>query len=104
MGIKYSTGRGAKVRHSTAMEWDDLEKAKKKYDPVKHSTGENASIKHATGTEFDYKVLSKRLESKSGLHSKPQTEADEYLERYQQYMGKKRLGKLDKKKGEGKIK
>ncbi len=83
MGIKYSTGKGARVRHSTAMEWDDLEKAKKKYDPIKHSTGESASIKHATGTEFDYKVLSKRLEENSpGLHSKPQTEADEYLERY----------------------
>jgi len=98
MGIKYSTGKGAKVRHSTAMEWDDLEKAKKKYDPIKHSTGESASIKHATGTEFDYKVLSNRLEENSpGLRSKPQTEADEYLERYHQYMGKKRSGELDKK-------
>ncbi len=83
MGIKYSTGKGAKVRHSTAMEWDDLEKAKKKYDPIKHSTGESASIKHATGTEFDYKVLGERLEEgSSSLHSKPQTEADECLERY----------------------
>ena len=88
MAIKYSTGKGTRMRHSTAMEWDDLEKAKKKYDPVKHSTGENATIKHATGTEFDYKVL----------HSKPQAEADEYLERYQKYMAKKRLGELDKKK------
>ena len=98
MAIKYSTGKGTRMRHSTAMEWDDLEKAKKKYDPVKHSTGENATIKHATGTEFDYKVLSNRLESGFGLHSKPQAEADEHLERYQQYMAKKRLGELDKKK------
>jgi len=98
MGIKYSTGKGAKVRHSTAMEWDDLEKAKKKYDPIKHSTGESASIKHATGTEFDYKVLGKRLEeSGSGLHSKPQTEADQYLEHYHKYSAAKKLGELDKK-------
>ena len=94
MAIKYSTGKGTRMRHSTAMEWSDLEKAKKKYDPIKHSTGETASIKHATGTEFDYKVLSKRLEeSSSGLHSKPRDEADEYLERYHQYQVKKRLGK-----------
>ena len=89
MGIKYSTGKGTRMRHSTAMEWDDLEKAKKKYDPVKHSTGENATIKHATGTEFDYKVLSERLKSSSGLHSKPQAEADEYLERYHKYSAEK---------------
>ena len=98
MGIKYSIGKGARVRHSTAMEWDDLEKAKKKYDPIKHSTGETASIKHATGTEFDYKLLSKRLEENSpGLHSKPQAEADEYLERYHQYMVNKRSGKENNK-------
>ena len=102
MAIKYSTGKGARVRHSTAMEWDELEKAKKKYDPIKHSTGESASIKHATGTEFDYKVLSKRLESSPGLHSKPQAEADEYLEQYHKYSQKERLGELDKKKGSNK--
>ena len=99
MAIKYSTGKGAKVRHSTAMEWDDLEKAKKKYDPIKHSTGEDASIKHATGTEFDYKVLSKQLDEEEkiesdGLHSKvrskTKTEGDEYLERYHQSLLKKR--------------
>ena len=104
MAIKYSTGRGTRMRHSTAMEWKDLEKAKKKYDPIKHATGENANIRHATGTEFDYKVLSKRLEisSGSGLHSKPQTEADEYLERYRKTSAKKRLGELDERKGKGK--
>lgn len=104
MAIKYSTGRKTRVKHSTAMEWEDLEKAKKKYDPIKHATGESANIKHATGTEFDYKVLSKRLEGGSGLHSKPQTEADEYLERYHQYQAKKRLGEIDERKGEREIK
>ena len=57
MPIKYSTGRGTRMRHSTALEWDDLKKQKKKYDPIKHSTGESSYIRHATGTEFDYKVI-----------------------------------------------
>ncbi len=60
MAIKYSTGRSTKVKHSTALEWEDLKKQKKKYDPIRHSTGEEAQIKHATGTEFDYKALYQR--------------------------------------------
>lgn len=60
MGIKYSIGRGTRVKHSTALEWEDLEKQKKKYDPIRHSTGEEAHIRHATGTEFDYKALYQR--------------------------------------------
>ena len=102
MAIKYSTGKGTRMRHSTAMEWGDLEKAKKKYSPIKYATGESASIKHATGTEFDYKVLSKRLESGPGLHSKPKTEADEYLERFHKSSIKRRSGELDERKGKGK--
>ena len=115
MGIKYSTGRGARVRHSTALEWDDLKKKKKKYDPIKHSTGEDAQIRHATGTEFDYKALYKRecevlddesqKESKDGvrlwdgtvirresirsrLRSKPEGEGEEYLELYRRIQGR----------------
>ena len=57
MTIKYSTGKGTRMRHSIGLEWDDLEKKKKKYNPIKHSTGESSSIRHATGTEFDYKTL-----------------------------------------------
>lgn len=103
MAIKYSTGKGTRMRHSTAMEWDDLEKAKKKYSPIKYATGESASIKHATGTEFDYKVLSKRLEESGvGLRSKSKTEADEYLERFHKSSAKKRSGELDERKGKGK--
>jgi hypothetical protein len=115
MGIKYSTGRGTRVRHSTALEWDDLKKKKKKYDPIKHATGESSSIRHATGTEFDYKALyeregeafdnKNREESKEGvrlwdgtiirresirsrLRSKPEAEGEEYLELYQRIQGR----------------
>ena len=91
MGIKYSTGRGTRVRHSTALEWEDLEKVKKKYDPIKHATGEEASIRHATGTEFDYKYLYKMMAGNKDskpvslvVRSKAPDEADEFLEKFYQ--------------------
>jgi len=82
------------------MQWKDLEKAKKKYDPIRHSTGEASTIKHATGTEFDYKVLSKQLEEeeatelsglRSKVRSKTKTEPDAYLEEFHKSMKKKRI-------------
>lgn len=94
--MKYSTGKGARVRHSTAREWDELEKAKKRsgYQELKHSTGEKPAVKHATGVEFDYKaLLSKQSEEEEGIHSKvhskPMLEGDEYLELYSKALGKK---------------
>ena len=95
--MKYSTGKGARVRHSTAREWDELEKAKKRsgYQELKHSTGENPAVKHATGVEFDYKaLLNKELEEKEGVHSKVHSKSslvgDEYLEHYHDFQAKKR--------------
>ncbi|MFQ5874509.1 MAG: hypothetical protein ACE5JL_12010 [Dehalococcoidia bacterium] len=64
MGLKKSTGRGTRLRHSTGLEWDDLEKAKKHYAPLRYSTGENPSVRHFTGTQFDWKVL-RRLSGES---------------------------------------
>lgn len=48
----YSTGRGTKVKHSTAMEWDEWKKKRRIY-ATKYSTGEDAQIIHSTGREFD---------------------------------------------------
>lgn len=95
--MKYSTGKGARVRHSTAWEWDELEKARKRsgYQELKHSTGEKPAIKHATGPEFDYKALTSKEseEEKEGIHSKvhskPILEGDEYLELYRKSQGRK---------------
>lgn len=99
MGIKYSTGRGTRVRHSTALEWDDLEKAKKKYSPIKYSTGEKANIRHATGVEFDFKYLAEKEKAegddyleefkepqpiRSKVRSKAKVEGEEYLEKFYQ--------------------
>lgn len=94
--MKYATGKGTRVRHSTAREWDEMEKAKKRsgYQELKHSTGENPAVKHATGVEFDYKALSKEPESDEGLpskvHSKLIQEGDEYLEHYYKSIAEKR--------------
>jgi len=54
--MKYSTGRGTRAKHSTAMEWSDFERKIKKRSRLKHSTGENAAIKHACGIELDLKA------------------------------------------------
>ncbi len=57
----YSTGRGTRVKHSTAMDWDEWAKKRRIY-PVKYSTGEDTQIKHSTGREFDKMVQYKRKE------------------------------------------
>jgi len=94
--MKYSTGKYARVRHSTAREWDELEKAKKRsgYQELKHSTGEKPAIKHATGIEFDYKALIEESEENEGIpskvYSKPIGEGDMYLDLYCKSQGKKR--------------
>lgn len=94
MPLRYACGRGTRLRHSTAMEWDELEKKKKKrgYQPIKYATGENATIKHATGTEFDWKALRERSgENERKLpkvRSKPMLEGDEYLEAHQKVLSR----------------
>ncbi|MFQ5873113.1 MAG: hypothetical protein ACE5JL_04840 [Dehalococcoidia bacterium] len=91
MGLKVSTGRGTRVRHSTGLEWDDLEKAKKKYTPIRHSTGEDSKIKHSTGTEMDWRALrgeatedEEEAEQPSRLHSIPAKAQEDttYLDLY----------------------
>ena len=94
--MKYSTGKDTRVRHSTAREWDELEKAKKRsgYQELKHSTGEKPAIKHATGVEFDYKALIKGTEENKGIpskvYSKSIEEGNMYLDLYCRSQGKKR--------------
>jgi len=57
MGLKTSIGKGTRVRHSTGLEWDKLEKAKKKHTRIIHSTGEGSKIRHSTGMEMDFRTL-----------------------------------------------
>ncbi len=57
----YATARGTRVKHSTAMEWDEWAKKRRIY-PLKYSTGEDAKLMHSTGIEFDKKAKYKREE------------------------------------------
>ena len=104
MGLRTSTGKGARVRHSTGLEWDDLAKAKKKYTPLKHSTGEDSKIRHSTGTEMDYRALRGEPEDdetetnqETRLHSIPAKAGEDtkYLDLYAQSMRNKVLGQRD---------
>lgn len=54
--MKYSTGRGTRVRHSTAMEWSEYEKKKKRRSRFKYSTGKDSSIAHSCGVLFDGEI------------------------------------------------
>jgi len=50
--MKYSTGRGTRCKHSTAMEWDEYEK-KKRRSRVKYSTGKGTALRHSCGVLLD---------------------------------------------------
>jgi len=60
-GSGYSTGRGTRVKHSTAMEWDEWARKRRKYS-VKYATGEDGQVTHSTGKEFDKRVKYRREE------------------------------------------
>jgi len=50
--MKYSTGRGTRCKHSTAMEWGEYEK-KKRQSRVRYSTGRGAALRHFSGVLLD---------------------------------------------------
>jgi len=50
--MKYSTGRGTRCKHSTAMEWDEYEK-KKRRARFKYSTGKGTTLRHSCGTPLE---------------------------------------------------
>ena len=51
--MKYSTGRQTRCKHSTAMEWDEYEKKKRRRSRVRYSTGRGAAIRHFSGVLLD---------------------------------------------------
>jgi len=54
--MRYSTGRGARCKHSTAMEWDEYEK-KKRRSRVRYSTGRGAALRHFSGVLLDGETI-----------------------------------------------
>ncbi|MEE9316495.1 MAG: hypothetical protein V3U97_05240 [bacterium] len=53
--MKYGTGRGSRVKHSTGTDMTKLDEIRKRVKRLRHSTGGGSSLSHATGKEMDYK-------------------------------------------------
>ena len=53
--MRTSTGRDAKVKHSTGSDEKKTENARRAHPRPRTSTGENATVTHFTGTLFDLK-------------------------------------------------
>ena len=59
--MRYSTGRGTRVKHSTAMEWDEYEK-KKRRSRIRYSTGKGAALRHACGVLLDEETAEQEIQ------------------------------------------
>ena len=59
--MRFSTGRGSRLRHATGIDMRKLNGLKRKVKALKHSSGVGASLRHATGKELDYKVIYEKL-------------------------------------------
>ena len=55
--MEYSTGRGTRTKHSTAMEWDERERRERRgRSRIRYSTGRGAALLHSSGTITDNQV------------------------------------------------
>ena len=55
--MRYSTGRGTRTKHSTAMEWDEYERRKRRgRSKIRYSTGRSAALLHSSGTITAHQV------------------------------------------------
>lgn len=79
------------MKHSTAMEWDEYERKKKRYARVKHSTGKGAAITHACGIELD---LEEELEQEEEAKQLQEKRAKQLLEKERPKSAKKSFDKL----------
>ena len=55
MPLKFSTGRGSRVKHATGADPHKIARARGRHPRPRYSTGEDASVAHFTGKEFDYR-------------------------------------------------
>jgi len=53
--MKYSTGRGTGCRHSTSMEWDEVER-KQRSTVLGYSTGKGSPLRHSCGVLLDGEI------------------------------------------------
>lgn len=64
MGIKFSTGAGSRVQHSTGADPKKIARARRRHPRPRYSTGRNAGLAHFTGKETDFL---RWLEEEEGL-------------------------------------
>jgi len=50
--MRYATGRGTGCRHSTSMEWDEVER-KQRQTRLRYSTGRGSPLRHSCGALMD---------------------------------------------------
>jgi len=50
--MKYATGRGTGCKHSTSMDWDEVER-KQRRTGLKYSTGRKSALMHSCGALMD---------------------------------------------------
>lgn len=56
--MKYATGRGTGCKHSTSMEWDEVER-KQRRTGLRYSTGRKSPLRHSCGALMDDKPAEK---------------------------------------------
>ncbi|ODS33513.1 MAG: hypothetical protein SCARUB_01337 [Candidatus Scalindua rubra] len=75
--MKYGTGRGARVKHSTGLDMTRLDEIRRRVKRLRHSTGGESSLVHATGKEMDYKYeYDKLVEEEEKLSKEEQLKVE----------------------------
>lgn len=75
--MKYGTGRGSRVKHSTGLDMTKLDEIRRSVKRLRHSTGGESSLVHTTGREMDYKYEYENLmEEEQKLREEDQLKAE----------------------------
>ena len=75
--MKYGTGRGSRVKHSTGVDMTRLDEIRRRIKRLRHSTGGEAPLVHATGKEMDYKYeYEKLMQEEEKLREEEQLEGE----------------------------
>ena len=77
MALKFSTGRGSRVKHATGADPKKIARARRRHPRLRYATGEDASIAHFTGRQFDYR---KWGQDENGSGEGPHDRAEQHAE------------------------
>jgi len=70
--MKYATGRGTRSKHSTSMDWGEVER-KQRRTGLRYSTGRKSPLRHSCGALMDDEPAEKEKQP----HEKPLLTEDE---------------------------